>query len=896
MKAAASRSWVERMVSGWVEGVMRRPARVLFGLLALTLLAGGLAVRDLGIDTDSSNMIDPKETYRVESERLKHLFPLLTDQILVIVRGRTPDETDAAARRLADRLKRRHEAFDDVFAAGVDPFLERESLLLVDRDRLYDLTSRLSSAAPMLQDLIADPRLSVFFDDLAKAGRAEEHGVSLDIVGTLFGEVAEVIEGVTAGRPRPLSWQRLFGREEAIHQQLIVLHPRLDFHTLQPARLAVRAVREEVAAMPRELRAGVAVHLTGEPVLRSEELRSVSEGIEISAALSLLLVTMLLALALRSWQGCLAALASLVASLLLTAGFAAVAVGSLNLISIAFTVLMIGLGIDFAIHLLLHYREELRRGLGREEAMRHAARGIARGLTLAAVTTAAAFYSFVPTRFIGMAQLGVISGTGIVIAFAVTLTLIPALIALLPAARRPAPEWRGGMRLVLALERASPATLAIGLLLALAALTLLPKARFDADPMHLRDPDAPSVRAFALLFDRPRDNPYRLHFIAHDRAGADRFAERVRPLPEVREVTTISRFLPEDQDERMDEIDFLAGDLWFVGEASPDVLRKAAARPVERARTIAAMQKLAEAARSMAGQGDAARHRAAARLAAAVESFLARANDGDEEQRQRMFAQLRDLVFRFLPDVVARLQRQLQPEPLTIENLPARIRARYLAPTGEARAEVVPAFDLRIPENRRRFVEAVRAIEPRLAGSAHAVLRAAEIVAHAMMQATAVALALAVLLVALVLRQAAAVVLVMVPLLFAGLLTVAAGVLFDIPFNFANVIVLPLLIGMGVDAAIHLVAQARDLDHAESVFRTSTPRAILFSALTTMASFGTLVLSHHRGTASMGELLLLALSLTLVSTLVVLPAMLEVRRRWLLARREGGRTAPTGKD
>ncbi|RMF15471.1 MAG: hypothetical protein D6757_04520 [Alphaproteobacteria bacterium] len=889
MKSGASQRRIEWMISRWVEGVMRHPAPALLIVLMFTLIAGWLAARDLGINTRSSDMIDPQEIYRVEGARLKRLFPLVTDQILVIVRGRTADETDAAARWLARRLERHKEVFDDLFAAGVDPFLEQEGLLLVDRDKLYDLTSRLSSGAPLLEDLIAAPRLSVFFDDLAKAGLAEEHGVSLDIVADLFSEVADTIDAVTNGRPRPLSWQRLFGRDEAIHQQLITLHPRLDFHSLQPARLAVQAIHASVAEMPADLRKAVAIHLTGEPVLRSEELHSVSQGIEVSAGLSLLLVAFLLALALRSWQGCMASLVALAVSLVLTAGFAALAVGSLNLISIAFTVLMIGLGIDFAIHLLLHYREELRRDHSRHEAMRHAARGIARGLTLAAVTTAVAFYSFAPTRFIGMAQLGVISGTGIIIAFMVTLTVIPAIIRLLPAVRRPAPHWHGGMRLVLALEKASPVTLALSLLLGLAALSAVPQVRFDADPMHLRDPDAPSVKAFALLFDRPRDNPYRLHYIAPDRAQADRFAERARALPEVRDVTTISRFLPIDQDERMDEIDFLAGDLWFVGEASPDALRAAAASPVDRQATTSAMEKLAKSARSMAGQGNEPRHQAAARLAASIDAFLAleKEKGSDEAGRQRLFEGLRDAVFRFFPDVVARLKRQLQPLPLTLERLPTRIRDRYLAPSGEARAEVLPSRDLRDAENRRRFVDAVRAIEPRLTGSAYAVLRAAQVVAQSMMQATVAAFLLAVLLVALVLRQLASVVLVMVPLLFAGLLTVAAGVIFDIPFNFANVIVLPLLIGMGIDAAIHLVAQSRDLDHAESVFRTSTPRAILFSALTTMASFGTLVLSHHRGTASMGKLLLLALSLTLVSTLLVLPAMLEIRRRWLVGRRKG---------
>ena len=255
-------------------------------------------------------------------------------------------------------------------------------------------------------------------------------------------------------------------------------------------------------------------------------------------------------------------------------------------------------------------------------------------------------------------------------------------------------------------------------------------------------------------------------------------------------------------------------------------------------------------------------------------------------------ARLDRAVFAYYPDVLRRLKAMLAPQPLTLETLPDRIKRRYLAPTGEALAQVVPAVDASEPQARARFVRAVLAVEPAIAGSAYAVLRAGEVVAEAMIEATLLAFLLATILVAVVLRRLWAVMMVMLPLAFAGVLTLGAGVWLDIPFNFANVIVLPLMIGMGVDAAIHLVARARDLDHAESVFDTSTPRAILFSALTTMASFGTLILSRHRGTASMGELLLIALTLTLLATLIVLPAMLELRKRWLL--RAGAAAARDG--
>ena len=878
-----TRRSIEGFVEGWVRHVVARPRLWLAAVATLSLLLGIVAARDLAINTDSSDMIDPHETFRVVGERVKRLFPLVKDQILVVLTGDNPDRLDALAAELVARLKRRDDVFTDIFAPSVDPFFLSEALLLMKRDRLDDLITRLGQGAPLLQDLVEKPDLATFFDNLSRAGKAEEHGVKLGIVARLYDEVARVLEQTAAGRDAALSWQRLFAFDEDAAgpaQRVIAIKPRLDFGSLTPAKEAITAVREAVAALPADETAGVQIGITGDPVLRTEELASVANGIEISAALSLLLVAILLALGIRSPSGVCASLVALILSLSATAGFAALAVGTLNLVSIAFTVLMIGLGIDFAIHLLLHLEERLGPADTPARVWPMAARHVARGLLLAAVTTSAAFFAFSPTRFVGMAQLGVISGTGVLIALVVTLVVVPALTTIWRPrirARRALPHRA---RLIYALERASPWTVLVTLAVVALTAMRLGDVRFDADPMNLRDPEAPSVRAFRALVAHGEDSPYRLDYVGDDLAAVRRFAAAVKPLAEVKEVISIDSFLPADQDARMADIDFLAGDLWFLESVDPDAWR-AGHGPAPAAEVVAALDKLGRAAREMETEDPAVR-RAADRLAAAVRVVHGRMEDAEGGDLR---ARLDRAVFAYYPDVLRRLKAMLAPQPLTLETLPDRIKRRYLAPTGEALAQVVPAVDASEPQARARFVRAVLAVEPAIAGSAYAVLRAGEVVAEAMIEATLLAFLLATILVAVVLRRLWAVVMVMLPLAFAGVLTLGAGVWLDIPFNFANVIVLPLMIGMGVDAAIHLVARARDLDHAESVFDTSTPRAILFSALTTMASFGTLILSRHRGTASMGELLLIALTLTLLATLIVLPAMLELRKRWLLRKK-----------
>ncbi len=878
---------IENMVEGLVRRVVARPVIWLVVVTGIAMLLGVVASRDLAINTDSSDMIDPHEPFRIVGERVKRLFPLVKDQVLIVLRGDNPDRLDALAGQLVSSLASRKDIIEDVYAPTVDPFFMREALLLMKRDRLDELITRLGQGAPLLQELVNKPDLATFFDNLARAGKAEEHGVKLGIVASLYDEVAGVIADTADGRATALSWQRLFAFAEDQKQpaqRIIAIKPRLDFTSLAPAKAAIAAVREAVADLPTQMTTGVAIGITGDPVLRTEELQSVASGIEISVALSLVLVALLLGLGIRSASGVVASLVALLLALMATAGFAALAVGTLNLISIAFTVLMIGLGIDFAIHLLLHLEERLDTPEHLRRVWPMAARHVARGLLLAAITTSAAFFAFSPTRFVGMAQLGVISGAGVLIALLVTLIVVPALTTIWQPRFRPRRRIRHRVTLILALEKASPFTVAITLFAVVVAAFQLPKVRFDADPMNLRDPDSPAVEAFRWLVSENRHSPYRLDYVGDDIAAVRAFAARVTSLAEVKEVISIDSFLPADQDARLDDIDFLAGDLWFLDSVDPRLWR-ANGHATPAADVTRALEALRRDLEGREGEDPDIRT-ASRRLARAIARFEAAAQGSAHDA---LVARLDQAVFAYYPDMLRRLKAMLAPEPLTLAHLPERIKRRYLAPTGEALAQVLPAVDASKPDARARFVRAVLAVEPHVSGSAYAMLRGGEVVTEAMTQATVVAFLLAMLMVAIVLRRLWAVAMVMLPLAFASVLLLAVGVWLDLPFNFANVIVLPLMIGMGVDAAIHLVARARDLDHAESVFNTNTPRAILFSALTTMASFGTLILSHHRGTASMGELLLIALTLTLLATLVVLPAMLELRKRWILRRNDGDR-------
>ena len=236
------------------------------------------------------------------------------------------------------------------------------------------------------------------------------------------------------------------------NRRFIVIQPVLDFASLQPASKGMRAVRRLAAENDLDPAHGVRIRLTGSVALEDEELQSVEQGMGLAALLSLTLVMGLLLVGLRSGRLIVATAAALIMGLIWTAAFAFAALGALNLMSVAFAVLFIGLSVDFGIHFGLRYQEAVDARDGHAEALRRAASGVGGALTLCAVAAAIGFYSFLPTDYRGLAELGLIAGTGMFVALFANMTVLPAFLTLMPLRPRakavPVPAWLGPARRV----------------------------------------------------------------------------------------------------------------------------------------------------------------------------------------------------------------------------------------------------------------------------------------------------------------------------------------------------------------------------------------------------------------------------------------------------------------
>ena len=866
----------------------RRPRAVLALTAIVTTGLLGYGLTQLGLNMSHRALLSEDLPFWRAYNEFAQVFPILDEALLVVVDGESPSRVRKATQALASRLRQRSETFESVYVPGGGTFFERYGLLYLDTDEIEDLADHLATAQPLVAELSRDRSLQGLTRTIRLGmEHAQSDPTAPMNLSAVFDSVSLAARAVLEEQPRPISWSEALLRRSFpgdTSRRLIVLQPMLDYEQFLPAREPIRVVRRAARELNLADNYGASVRVTGNVALNYEEMTSLARQSVLATLGSLALVTLLLFVALGSKRLVGAVLATLLVGLVWTAAFAAAAVGHVNVVSVAFAVLFIGLGVDFGIHLAMRYAELMRGRAEHTAALAETARGVGGSLALCAMTTAIGFYAFVPTDYRAVAELGLISGTGMVISLFCSLTVLPALLTvsrmdelrLRPAPA--APRWFSQGLTALAFRRARAVRLA-ALALGLAALGALPFLRFDHNVARMRDPGAESVRAFEDLLADSEMSPWTIDVLAADLDAAGRQARRLAALEVVERAVTLADYVPEDQQEKLE----ILADVSLFFPTPPTFPEPA--EPPSVADQVAALRALQESLRSFWLEDRDARRGASARRAERrLEDLLGRLEALEGRREEELLASFERSLIGELPEQMATLWAALDPGPVELADIPDDVARRMLAEDGRARIQVRPSEDLSDNEALARFVDGVRELEPAATGSAVSLLEWARATVRSLRQAFVSAFVAIGLFVWLLWRRLGDVWLVMAPLSLAALLTAACALVVGIPFNFANIVVLPLLLGIGVDSGIHLVHRYRELEAREAgdtaareLLGTSTARAVFFSALTTMGSFGSLALASHNGFAGLGRLLLIGVTLTLVCNLLVLPALIAGR-------------------
>ena len=534
-------------------------------------------------------------------------------------------------------------------------------------------------------------------------------------------------------------------------------------------------------------------------------------------------------------------------------------VGSLNLLSIAFAVLFVGLGVDFGIQFSVRYRSERFKNEDLALALENAARRSAVPLSLAAMATAAGFLCFLPTDYKGISELGKIAGVGMMIAFITSITVLPALLKLLHPPGESEPVGYAFLAPVDEFLEKHRVIIIVGtLLVVVAGLPLLYFLKFDFNPINLRNPNAELIATFLDLRKDPNTGANAINVLTNSEAEAKKIEARLEKVPEVLRVMSLDSFVPEDQPAKLK---LIAQAAKVVGPAlNPDQVDAA---PTD-AENVEALKGTVASLRKAAGDGKGPGSVASRRLADAL-AKLAERDQATRDKAQEIFIAPMKIVF-------DQLKNTLQAGPVTLKTLPPELVNSWRSKDGLIRVEALPKGDPNDNDNLRRFADAVLAAEPNAIGGPVSILKSGDTIVRAFIHAGIWALLVISLLLWVTLRRISDVLMTMVPLLVAGAVTLELCVLIGLPLNFANIVALPLLLGVGVAFKIYYVTAWRE--GRTNLLQSSLTRAIFFSALTTATAFGSLWLSSHPGTASMGKLLALSFVITLAAVLLFQPALM----------------------
>ncbi|MCX7097128.1 MAG: MMPL family transporter [Methylococcales bacterium] len=864
-----------------VNWMLGKPLLMLVIIGFLTFFAWHYTVNNLSINTDNTDMIAPEASFQQNRRNYEKAFSQDIHTVLLVVESGTPELTKAATKRLGRLLAADKANFESVYIPNEIPFFHQNGLLYLDSQNLQSLSNSLSLAQPFIGRISQEPNLtgflSIFQDALSTTDKQQE--VPIDMV-SLIDKVTLAIHKSLNGEANLLSWEQLIAEKKLTGQNadkgFITVLPRFDFTQIRPAEAGIVAIRKAIAEIQQPGLPEVKVWLTGEVGLEDDELVGMSNGTFNASIFSAVLVLVILLVAYRSVLLSVATLVTLALGMVFCAAFATFAVKELNLISVAFAVSNIGLGVEYAIHFCLRYRDNLLHHIHRERAIRSTLISTSPSLLLCAGTTSIGLYAFIPTDYKGVSELGLLAGTSLFICLLVTLTVLPALLRFIPVtvsdepvATHPFLATLAEKLAALTLHYAKPIAVAT-CIISILSVGLIFKVKTDFNPINLRDPSTESVVAFKNLNKDPDTTPMTLTVLAPDAQQVQALQKKLSALATVDKTVSLFDFIPAQQEEKLAIIEDMALVLGPQAQGFPALKPDNDPAPGIN-RLIKAIDN------SLPTKTDAHEVAALKAFRQELQDILVELDTRQEPSRRQFIEKIQTTLLGTLPSAMNALLASLTARDIALEDLPAEIKDRWLSKGGLYRVQIFPKKDLNDLGNLQEFITDVQVVAPQTTDLPIIYWESMKEVVGAFKKAITIALITIALLLYGIRRNVTDTLLVMTPLILAGLFTMASTVLTNTPINYANIIALPLLLGLGVDNGIHMVEKLHhSLSEQQNIYQSSTARAMFYGALTTASSFAGLAFAPHEGIASMGLIITMGIFWIMVCTFIVLPALSKI--------------------
>ncbi len=888
------------------------PQGVLFVLCVL------FTVFFLQFDMSRDNLVGSNKKYHQNFLRFKKEFPQ-QDDLVVVVEGNDIEKNRQFVERLGARVEAETNLFTDVFYKKDLKMLGPKALLFVPEPDLVDLKKTLHGYLPFIQRFANATNLTLLFDlinEQFRTAKPEDNAENRALMGAVPMLERIVTDAATSldlpGKPPSPGFATLlnagpedtyitFGQNRIF---LVTAQPRMVAPQATPLKTerkpgnlndrAVERLRQLVEQTRIEV-PGLNVGVTGEPVLDHDEMTQSQKDTTVASIASLVICALIFIYGYNETGRPIKATVCLIVGLAYTMAFATLAIGHLNILTITFVPMLIGLAIDFGVHLITRYEEELRRGKTDESALVKAIVFTGQGIFTGAFTTAGAFLAMALTNFKGIQEMGIICGGGLLVCLVPMMTLLP--ILLLRGRQNVIDHWQGELparrqRIEnLWLQRPVLVAVLTAAFCGLAA-TQFHKVRFDYDLRNMQSAGLPAVEFEKKLINAGSYSPSTnasgksvlfAAVVADSPQHAVELAERIKRLPAVAEkegVDSVAEYLTEDQTEKLQVIREIKQELSVVHFAQPD---EGPVNVPELTRKLYSLYGYLGAARDQMGTNEPALKEQLTSLRAAVEDLRKRTLGGETNEvaaHARKLAEFQQAMFNDVRQTFEALQHQDTSGPMQVKDLPKVLRSRFVGVTGKILLQVYPKKDVWQRKNQQEFISELRTIDRNVTGTPVQLYEYTELLKKSYEQAALYSLGAIVILIFVHFRTLSSVILALLPVAIGSTWLIGLMGFFDIMFNPANIMTLPLVIGIGVTNGIHILNRFAEEQHP-SILARSTGKAVFVSGLTAIAGFGSLILARHQGIRSLGYVMATGILTCMVAALTFLPALLG-----LILRRE----------
>lgn len=867
------------LIGLFVSLATKRPKMTIAAILLLAVVCGAHATRGLRFDTDQDNLISPKQEY---FQRYKEFLTEFGDWeyiYLVIKAGDNKDEARHLVDEFVARLKTRPDLFAEVTGKLDISGLTGNGLLLMSPNEFaaFDATAR--AFAPEFKSFLDIKDAADWYAWLAHFLSNKASGMDAGLMERfwpLFQDgMAAPFDGQAAKRFNPsailsVAGGRFVDPDGYLFSQtgkllLAQVLPRKDYTRMDIIAEPLAFLRAQITEL-QTIHPDIEFGLTGRPVLQNDEAASTGVDSTWASIGSFALVTLLFVFFVKDLRLTLMSLFAMLVAIVITAGLVAATIGHLNLLTVVFAVILVGMGTDFGIQFLLHYEVLKESGATIHEAVSKSLNANGTAILVGAALSAIGFATSAFTEFRGLQELGVIVGAGIVICCLLQLTLFPALIVVFDDTKKIHHDilsrFRPITNLCAKLSTRPKTVLATSLLVAIICTPAIFKTRFDFDLLKLQDPTQESVRYEKLLDSEPDTATWFLAAMTKDKMELKKWREALSRVATVSRTDSLLDVVPDADATRVRAVRNLNA---LIASQTPQI----ATAPYE-----VLFMRLKTAFESLAGKafssGDADAYTALKAQTVKIDSL------NDAWQNSPFFSPPEEAAFmRTIASLQRTVKTLLAASTADKDALPTMLQKRYLSPNGNYSIAIYPRKDVWRWNHLESFITTVRAVIPDVTGAPVTTYESAVRMNDGFKRIAVCAAAVIFILLVAAFRELRSPLVIFGNLALTFWLLFAFMVLADIPINLANFFAMPMLIGSAVNYGVFFLSRYRDHRSLAVLFELTAP-AVLLSCFTTIVGFASIAMVRHRGLAGFGLIMLAGTALSLVIAVIWIPSVIRI--------------------